>query len=175
MPRQTIVYYVEREGGVFQDWPADKPAYIEDWRLDAKRKSAAKGQQWIWIEGVQCHAIFLADGRAWDIINGFRNTGDWRKIHRVYPNAPPDWRKCRMPEQEKEKASAYDEAFNSDLCLTCGRPALECQCKPGSMPVSTPVPTLQPGDVFIGCPKCLKVMCKESDSLWHCFNCGNVV
>ena len=67
-------YYAPAEGTTVLPYP-QRP--VTDTELHRKRCTRAEGQPTIWIEDLQVHALYFPDGRAWDVINGWRNGTHW--------------------------------------------------------------------------------------------------
>lgn len=67
-------HYVEREGDEWQPWPG--PESISTHLLKDRRLKAACGQMYVWIHGIQVHALRF-NGASWDAINGWRERPAW--------------------------------------------------------------------------------------------------
>lgn len=107
-------YLIPQEGSYAVPWQG---RHVTEAELEIKRKQRARGQPVIWIEGIQVHALCFPDGRAWDVINGWRNGNHWL--------------------EQLEKALQHGAFVPDDYCLDCMSPALSCTCPSKAPPSNT--------------------------------------
>lgn len=80
----TLIFYSQAEGEAL--YPLNLPLSLRAivHRLNKARKEMMGNACWPKDFGITLHAVYLPDGRAWDVVNGFRKYGDPDYYKRVY-------------------------------------------------------------------------------------------
>lgn len=102
---RTVQWYLETEGGAWQQWPQGTTPRVSISGLDILRRARGKGQNYIWIYNLTVHALCFDDDSVWDVVSGIR-PGTQASARALEDNTldpatgTPHWRKSLTPKEE---------------------------------------------------------------------------